>query len=234
MWMFGVEQSPKEESVDIVNVGDIHNSVTSTASASLTLPAFVWQHTTIVVYWHYHCHLNFAVFCLSGFQIECCRLLWLWYSIDKLLMFLHKSILCQSRNNTHTHTTVLWLYGFCLRQPGWVSTRRNIHPLTSVLDINHPLSASSIYYNPWHSVCSIYVPDSFFSPISKFPLVYLGLAPSTSYSTHFFTQSLSSFSSTCPYHRNLFCCTTKIMSSNPSLSTLYLELYLAFSYLSLQ
>ena len=31
----------------------------------------------------------------------------------------------------------------------------------------------------------------------------LGLAPSTSYSIHFFTQSLSSFSSTCPYHHNL-------------------------------
>ena len=29
---------------------------------------------------------------------------------------------------------------------------------------------------------------------------------STSYSIHFFTQSLSSFHNTCPYHRNLFCC----------------------------
>ena len=46
----------------------------------------------------------------------------------------------------------------------------------------------------------------------------LGLAPSTSYSIHFFTQSLSSFHNTCPYHRNLFCCSTKIMSSNPSFS----------------
>jgi len=47
--------------------------------------------------------------------------------------------------------------------------------------------------------------------------VPLGLVPSTSYSTHFFTQSLSSFRSTCPYHRNLFCCSTEIMSSNSSL-----------------
>jgi len=45
----------------------------------------------------------------------------------------------------------------------------------------------------------------------------LGLAPSTSYTIHFFTQSLSSFCNTCPYHRNLFCCSTEIMSSNPSL-----------------
>jgi len=45
----------------------------------------------------------------------------------------------------------------------------------------------------------------------------LGLAPSTSYTVHFFTQSLSSFRSTCPYQRNLFCCSPEIMSSNPSL-----------------
>ena len=54
----------------------------------------------------------------------------------------------------------------------------------------------------------------------------LRLAPSTSFSIHFFTQSLSSLRSTC--EGNLFCCSTIIMSSNPSLSlsTLYLELYL--------
>jgi len=46
----------------------------------------------------------------------------------------------------------------------------------------------------------------------------LCLALSTSYSIHFFTQSLSSFCSTYPYHRNLFCCSTEIISSNPSLS----------------
>lgn len=33
VWMFAVEQGPKDESVDIVSVGDIHNSETS-ASAS--------------------------------------------------------------------------------------------------------------------------------------------------------------------------------------------------------
>jgi len=35
---------------------------------------------------------------------------------------------------------------------------------------------------------------------------------------HFCTQSVSSFSSTCPYHRNLFCCSINIISSSPSLS----------------
>jgi len=35
----------------------------------------------------------------------------------------------------------------------------------------------------------------------------------TSYSIHFFTQSVSSFRSTCPYHHNLFCCSINIISS---------------------
>jgi len=56
----------------------------------------------------------------------------------------------------------------------------------------------------------------------------LGLALSTSYSIHFFTQLLSDFCSTCPYHPhcNQYCCSTEIMSSNlslfliPSLGTL--------------
>jgi len=46
----------------------------------------------------------------------------------------------------------------------------------------------------------------------------LGLPPSISYSIPFFTQSFSSFCITCPYHCNPFCCSTEIMSSNPSLS----------------
>jgi len=53
-------------------------------------------------------------------------------------------------HTTHTHTTVLRLSGFCPGQPGWVSTRRNIHPITPIVVISHPLSASSIYYDPWH------------------------------------------------------------------------------------
>ena len=49
--------------------------------------------------------------------------------------------------------------------------------------------------------------QSFFHNLSSsFFGLPLGLAPSSSYSIHFFTQSLSSFRSTCPYHHNLFCC----------------------------
>jgi len=39
----------------------------------------------------------------------------------------------------------------------------------------------------------------------------LSLAPSTSYSIHFFTQLLSSFRNTCPYHCSLFCYCTEVM-----------------------
>ena len=53
----------------------------------------------------------------------------------------------------------------------------------------------------------------------------LGVAHSTSYSIHFFIQSFSSFHSTCLYHHNLFCCSTEIMSSKPSLSLNHYLLY---------
>ena len=46
------------------------------------------------------------------------------------------------------------------------------------------------------------------------------MAPSTSYSIHFFIQTLSSFRYTCLYQRYLFCRSTEIMSSIPNLSCL--------------
>jgi len=73
-----------------------------------------------------------------------------------------------------TTTTISQLSGLCPGQPGWAGTRRNIHSLTPIVVINHPLSASSIFYDPWHPSCSIYVPDSRFQQsVSKFSLVYL-------------------------------------------------------------
>jgi len=39
-----------------------------------------------------------------------------------------------AKSTTHTqHTTILRLFGFCPGQPGWASTRRNIHPLTLIV-----------------------------------------------------------------------------------------------------
>jgi len=93
-----------------------------------------------------------------------------------------------------------------LGQKWWACTRRNIHPFTPIMIVNQPLSASFIYYDPWHSPCSSYVPDSLFCTIFVQVLfgLPLGLAPSTSYSIHFFTQSLSSFHNTCPSIASFF------------------------------
>jgi len=55
----------------------------------------------------------------------------------------------------------------------------------------------------WQSFCT----TSFHVPFG----LLLGLEPSTSYSIHFFTESVSSFRSTCPYHCNLFCCSFNII-----------------------
>ena len=93
----------------------------------------------------------------------------------------------------------------------------------------HPSSLICFFHLLWSMTSSLFNLRAWqsFSTISLqvFFGLPLGLAPSTSYSRHFFTQSLSSFLSICPYHCNLFCCSTKMMSSNPSLSlsTLYLE-----------
>jgi len=107
----------------------------------------------------------------------------------------------------------------CLGLPGWAGTRRNIHPLTypdhhaTFISFCHLLwsIASSLFnLHTWQSICTTCLHVLFGLP--------LGLEPSTSYSIHFFTQSVSSFCSTCPYHHNLFCCSINIISSIPSLS----------------
>ena len=107
---------------------------------------------------------------------------------------------------THTHKC---LTALCPGQPRWAGTTRNIHPHTHILIIKHPLSTSAIYYDLQHPPCSVYV---FGSPFTTSLQVLFGLP------LHFFTQSLSSFHNTCPYHRNLpWLSSTQIMSSVPNL-----------------
>jgi len=91
------------------------------------------------------------------------------------------------------------------------------YPLTPIVVINHPLSASSIYYDPWHPPCSIYMPDSllFHNLCSRF--LWSTSWPGTLHFI-FLHPVIVFFCSTCPYYRNLFCCSTKITSSNPNLS----------------
>ena len=98
-------------------------------------------------------------------------------------------------------------------------------PTTIIVVINHPylLSPSTTTHGILciQSTCS----TVFFHNLP------LGLVPSTLYSIHFFTQLLSSFRSTCPYHyhRNLFRCSTEIMSSNSSLPPMFKDLFLLVS-----
>jgi len=55
----------------------------------------------------------------------------------------------QNRLHTHTHNRLTALR---LRQPRWAGTRRNIHPLTSLVVIRHPLSTNCFLPN-WRKSC---------------------------------------------------------------------------------
>jgi len=85
----------------------------------------------------------------------------------QLFAYLLTDSLCHAY---YTHATILRLSGFCLWQPGWASTRRNIHPLTPIVVINHPLSASSLMI---HGIISVQFTCLSFSTVSKFSLVCL-------------------------------------------------------------
>jgi len=80
------------------------------------------------------------------------------------------------------------------------------HPIfISFFHLPRPIASSLFKLRAWQSFYT-----TSFHVLFGLPL---GLEPSTSYSIHFFTQSMSSFRSTCPYHRNLFFCSINIISS---------------------
>jgi len=124
---------------------------------------------------------------------------------------------------THTHTTILrlsglilsgttrvsWYYGWYQKKHSPTHTYRG-HQSSLICFIHLLWSMASSLFNPhaWQCFSKISLQVFFGLP--------LGLALSTSYSIHFFTQSLSSFRNTYPYHHNLFCCSTEIMSSSPT------------------
>jgi len=126
--------------------------------------------------------------------------------------------------DTHTHTLTLTQPSYGSMDFVWDNSGEQVPAET----FNHShLSWSSIIPYLLHPSTTIHgiLPVqsrhlTVFSTISVqvFFGLPLGLAPSTSYSIHFFTQSLSSFCNTCSYHHNLFRYSTEIMSSNPSLS----------------
>jgi len=78
------------------------------------------------------------------------------------------------------------------------------HPIfISFFHLPRSIASSLFKLRAWQSFCTTSLHVLFGLP--------LGLEPSTSYSIH-------TFRNTCPYHRNLFCCSINIISSIPSLS----------------
>jgi len=118
--------------------------------------------------------------------------------------------------HTHNHFTALWILSGTTRVSRYQKKHSPTHTycgqssLICFLHLLRSMASSLLNLCAWWSFSTISVQVFFGLP--------LGLAPSTSYSIHFFNQSLYSFCSTCPYQRNLFCCSTEIMSSNPRLS----------------
>jgi len=119
--------------------------------------------------------------------------------------------------HTHNHFMALWI----LSGTTWVSQYQKKHwpthtspghqsSLICFIHLLWSMASSLLNTCTWQSFSTISLQVFFGLP--------LGLAPSTSYSIHFSTQSSSSFRNTCPYRRNLFRCSTNIMSSNPSVS----------------
>jgi len=77
------------------------------------------------------------------------------------------------------------------------------HPIfISFFHLPRSVASSLFKLRAWQSFCTTSLHVLFGLP--------LDLQPSTSYSIHFFTQSVSSFHNTCPYHCNLFCCSIKL------------------------
>jgi len=139
---------------------------------------------------------------------------------------LHLLSICYttSSTTTHTHThkhtyncfVALWILSGTIR----VSQYQKKHsPTHTYRGHQSSKSALSIYYDPWHPSCSIHTRDSLFpQSLSKFSLFYLLAWHPPLHTSYISSPNQSSSHNTCPYHRNLFCCSTEIMSSNPSLS----------------
>jgi len=109
---------------------------------------------------------------------KCHSTIWTYCNLTK------KGISYCYHNNNNRFTAL------CPGLLGWAATRRNTHP-PSWSSFNHllwPIASSLFKLRAWQSFCTTSLHVLFGLP--------LGLEPSTSYSIHFFTQSVSSFCST--------------------------------------
>jgi len=124
-----------------------------------------------------------------------------------------KQLVDPDSTRTHNHLTVL-----CLGLPVWASTRSNIHPLTPILIIRHLLSTSSIYYDPQHPPCSIYVHDSPFPQCLQVLLVFILVWDPVLYTPYI--SSLSHHLFATHVHTMAACFAVVPVSSIPNLSQL--------------
>jgi len=140
-----------------------------------------------------------------------------------------------AHTHTHTHThnrfMALWILSRTTRVSRYQKKHSPTHTyhghqsslICCIHGIHKQSVASSLFsLHTWQSFPTISLQVFFGLP--------LGLAPSTSYSVHLFTQSLSSFRNTCPYHCSLFAVVLRLCHLIlVSRSVLYLELYLVAS-----
>jgi len=121
-----------------------------------------------------------------------------------------------SHTHTHNRFTALWI----LSATTHVTWYQKKHSPTNTY-CGH--QSSLICLNPstmMHGILPVQSMSFTTISLQVFFGVPLGLAPSTSYFIHFFNESLSSFHNTCPYHCNLFRCSTELMSPSLSLNPL--------------
>ena len=123
-----------------------------------------------------------------------------------------------AHTHTHTHTQPfngLWSRTTRVGRYQKKHSPTHTHPdhrtsFIILLYLQRSMASSLFILRAWQSSHTTSVQVLFGLP--------LGLGPSTSYSIHFFTQSSSSFRSTCPYQRSLFWYSAAI----PMLCHLYL------------
>jgi len=129
-----------------------------------------------------------------------------YMSVILQLLVGHTHTCTHAQTHTHNLFTALWTLSGTTRMSRYQQKHSPTYTYcghhTSLIYFLHLLQSMASSLFNLHALQS-------FSTISLQVLfgLPLGLAPSASYSIHFFTQSFSSFRSTCPYHCNLFCCT---------------------------
>jgi len=143
------------------------------------------------------------------------------------LLFTNFYASTENHGHTHTHTHTQPFYG-------------SLNFVWDILD--EPLPEKTFTHHTYHShqsslICFFHLLFTIHGilPVqfTCLAVFFQNLSPSFLWSTfwpgtlHFILHTFLhpiTFHSICPYHPNLFCCSTKIMSSNPNLSTLHLEL----------